>query len=109
LNAFYVFFLSNIICQNNPSTDDMFVFLDSPNSVRTVDNSYYQILLQGKGILPIDNALAFDPSTSSYVKRLASNNAYFLDLFGKAVVKMGLLGVLTGNEGQIRQDCWKTN
>jgi peroxidase len=109
LNAFYVFFLGNIICQNNPSTDDMFVFLDSPNSVRTVDNSYYRMLLQGKGILPIDNALAFNPSTSSYVKSLASNNAYFLDLFGKAVVKMGLLGVLTGNEGQIRQVCWKTN
>jgi peroxidase len=109
LNAFYVFFLSNIICQNNPSTDNMFVFLDSPNSVCTVDNSYYQMLLQGKGILPIDNALAFDTATASYVKALAENNGYFLDLFGKAIVKMGLLGVLTGNQGQIRQVCSKTN
>ena len=109
MNAFYVFFLSNIICQNNPSTDDMFVFLDSPNSVRTVDNSYYQMLLEGKGILPIDNAIAFDPSTASYVQSLASNNAYFLDQFGSAIVKMGLIGVLTGNQGQIRQVCGKTN
>ncbi|KAJ3689611.1 hypothetical protein LUZ61_018775 [Rhynchospora tenuis] len=109
LNAFYVFFLGNIICQNNPSTDDMFVFLDSPNSVRTVDNSYYQMLLQGKGILPIDNAIAFDPSTASYVQDLANNNDYFLDLFGKTIVKMGLLGVLNENQGEIRKVCWKSN
>ncbi|KAJ4785402.1 Peroxidase [Rhynchospora pubera] len=106
LDAFYVFFLGNFICQNN---DEMFVFLDSPNSVRTVDNSYYQMLLQGKGILPIDNAIAFDPSTASYVQDLANNNDYFLDLFTKVLVKLSLVGVLDENEGEIRQLCSQTN
>ncbi|KAJ4784831.1 Peroxidase [Rhynchospora pubera] len=106
LDAFYVFFLGTIICQNN---DEMFVFLDSPNSVRTVDNSYYQMLLQNKGILPIDNAIAFDPSTASYVQDLANNNDYFLDLFAKVIVKMSLVGVLDENEGEIRNQCWTTN
>lgn len=87
----------------------MFVFLDSPSSVLTVDNSYYNMLLEGKGILPIDNALAFDPNTANIVKTLAGNNGYFLDLFGKAIVKMGMLGVFTGNQGQIRHVCSKTN
>ncbi|XP_078155922.1 peroxidase 57-like [Carex rostrata] len=109
LNAFYVFFISSFICKNDPSTDTNVVFLDGPDSVRTVDNLFYQKLLEGKGVLPIDNALAFDSSTSSFVKTLAGNNDYFLDLFGKALVKMGLLGVYTGNQGQIRKVCYKTN
>ncbi|KAJ3689602.1 hypothetical protein LUZ61_018766 [Rhynchospora tenuis] len=106
LDAFYVFFLGNIIC---PMAADMFLFLDSPDSVVTVDNSYYKMLRQHKGILPIDNAIAFDPTTSDYVKDLANNNNYFLDLFGKTIVKMGLIGVLTGNQGEIRQVCSRTN
>ncbi|KAJ4773788.1 Peroxidase [Rhynchospora pubera] len=109
LDAFYVFFLGNIICHNDPNAVDMFVFLDSPDSVLTVDNSYYKMLLAHKGILPIDNAIAFDPSTSGYVNDLANNNDYFLDLFGKTIVKMGLIGVLTGNQGEIRQVCSRTN
>jgi peroxidase len=109
LNPFYVFFLGNIICHKGPTETDMFVFLDSPDSVLTVDNSYYKMLLDGKGILPIDNALASDPSTASYVESLANNNDYFLDLFGKAMVKMGMIGVLTGDHGEIRQVCSKTN
>ncbi|KAJ4777969.1 Peroxidase [Rhynchospora pubera] len=109
LDAFYVFFLGNIICHNDPNAVDMFVFLDSPDSVLTVDNSYYKMLLNHKGILPIDNAIAFDPSTSGYVNDLANNNDYFLDLFGKTIVKMGLIGVLTGNQGEIRQVCSRTN
>ncbi|KAJ3689017.1 hypothetical protein LUZ61_018181 [Rhynchospora tenuis] len=106
LDGFYVFFLGSFICQNN---DDNFVFLDSPNSVRTVDNSYYQMLLQGKGILPVDNAIAFDASTAAYVQALADSNDYFLDLFAKVIVKMSLVGVLDENQGEIRTQCWKTN
>ncbi|KAJ3681772.1 hypothetical protein LUZ60_014345 [Juncus effusus] len=109
LNGFYIFFLSAFICPNDPSSDNMFVFLDDPSSVLTVDNMYYKHILDNKGILPIDNYLAFDPATASIVQSYADNNQNFLEKFGEVLVKLGSVDVLTGDQGEIRKVCSRTN
>ncbi|XP_072963508.1 peroxidase 57-like [Typha angustifolia] len=107
LNPLYVQILSNIVCPRFSSVDNI-VFLDDPSSVLTVDNSYYKQLLQNKGILPIDQAIAMDWSTAWIVQLLANTNL-FPNLFNQAMVKLGAVQVLTGQQGQIRRDCRRTN
>lgn len=91
------------------ATTDNIVNLDA-NAFNSfaVDNSYYQNILQHRGILRIDQTLALDPFTGPIVANLA--NAFdFPVRFGAAMVKLGAVGVLTGNHGEIRRTCRSTN
>ncbi|XP_058766503.1 cationic peroxidase 1-like [Vicia villosa] len=71
------------------------------------DNAYYQNLLNQKGLLHSDQQLykggfgPLDYKVSSY----ASNPLLFRLDFANAMVKMGNLSPLTGNQGQIRKYC----
>ncbi|KAJ3706158.1 hypothetical protein LUZ61_009863 [Rhynchospora tenuis] len=87
-----------------PLNQDNTAFLDQ-NTSFFIDNSYYKQLLVGKGILQIDEELAFDSSTANFVKSLASNSSGFLQLLADALVKLGNVGVLEGNAGEIRKNC----
>ncbi|XP_054797152.1 peroxidase 57-like [Prosopis cineraria] len=69
------------------------------------DNSFYKQLLLGKGILKLDQCLVFDNSMRALVYKYAVNNEVFLQSFAKAIVKMGSISVLTGDEGEIRKNC----
>ncbi|KAM7266632.1 hypothetical protein ACFE04_004529 [Oxalis oulophora] len=104
-------FLANFLrsrCPRN-STRDSFVNLDqNPISSFSLDNSYYRNLLQGGGILEIDQKLALNPSTRRIVRELA-NTLDFPRQFGNAMIKMGAIEVLTGNQGEIRRSCHSTN
>lgn len=86
-------------------------FLDqTPKSYYKIDNGYYKQLVANRGILEIDANIANSPLTNSIVKKLAySNDGYFLDKFGKAMIKMGRIGVLTGKRGEIRRSCRAIN
>ncbi|KAJ4759928.1 Peroxidase [Rhynchospora pubera] len=87
-----------------PLNQDKTAFLDQ-NTSFFVDNSYYKQLLVGKGILQIDEELAFDSSTANFVKTLASNSSGFLQLLADALVRMGNVQVLEGTAGEIRKNC----
>ncbi|KAK9727150.1 hypothetical protein RND81_05G261700 [Saponaria officinalis] len=86
-------------------------FLDqTPKSYYKIDNGYYKQLVANRGILEIDANIAISPLTNSIVKKLAySNGGYFLDKFGQVMIKMGRIGVLTGNQGEIRRSCHAVN
>ncbi|XP_048504157.1 peroxidase 60-like [Beta vulgaris subsp. vulgaris] len=75
------------------------------NNVNLIDNSFYKQILVGRGILQIDQEIALDSRTSDFVKELAKNNNTFLAKFGEAMVKMGAIEVLTGEQGEIRRSC----
>ncbi|KAM0839382.1 hypothetical protein ACQ4PT_060347 [Festuca glaucescens] len=51
----------------------------------------------------------FDNKTKPTVTRFAVDQAAFFDQFVFSVVKMGQINVLTGNQGQIRNDCSAPN
>ncbi|XP_074293067.1 peroxidase 57-like [Silene latifolia] len=86
-------------------------FLDqTPKSYYRMDNGYYKQLVANRGVLEIDVNIANSPLTNSIVKKLAySNDGFFLDKFGKAMIKMGRIGVLTGKQGEIRRSCGAIN
>ncbi|KAG6512310.1 hypothetical protein ZIOFF_030410 [Zingiber officinale] len=93
-------------CPQN-STANNFILLDQGTAL-TVDNSYYKQILANKGILKVDQNIAVDGLTNSTVKSLASGSS-FPTLFAGAMVRMGAVQVLTGNQGQIRKSCRVVN
>lgn len=96
-------------CPLNSQSDDE-TFLDqTPNSHFIIDNAYYNQILAHNGTMEIDQNMALHPLTSGLVKGLADSPDQFLDQFGAAMVKMARIGVLTGNQGEIRKTCSSVN
>jgi len=78
-------------------------------NINQMDNSFYRQILGGRGVLQIDQEIAFDSRTRGIVKQLAANNQDFNIKFGKAMVKMAAIEVLTGTKGEIRRSCRAIN
>lgn len=90
------------------STQDPNVFLDQ-NTSFIFDNSFYKQLQLKRGILQIDQELASDRSTKNMVNSFASNGNLFSQSFLAAIIKLGKIEVLTGNNGEIRTNCRAVN
>ncbi|XP_073153589.1 peroxidase 16-like [Henckelia pumila] len=80
-----------------------------PATFNTFDNAYYRNLIEGKGLFTSDQELFTDSRSRATVNLFASNSAAFGDAFALAMIKLGRIGVLTGNKGEIRIDCSKPN
>ncbi|KAI3745086.1 hypothetical protein L1987_58188 [Smallanthus sonchifolius] len=75
-------------------------------SFRSFDDDYYTFVFKRRGLFQSDSALLNDKKTSAYVKRQAqSHGSKFFNDFKDSMVKMGKIGVLTGNAGEIRKHC----
>ncbi|XP_021853134.2 peroxidase 57-like [Spinacia oleracea] len=83
---------------------DRTAFLDD-NTSFVVDNMYYKEIISRRGVLQIDQEIAEDKASSKLVAKLATNNALFKQQFTKAIVNLGKLQVLEGNNGEIRRNC----
>eukprot|EP00250_Pteridium_aquilinum_P012469 c20749_g1_i1 orf=342-1337(-) len=84
-----------------------FAALDTTNF--RFDNTYFNNLVNGRGLLTIDSNLAMDPSTGPIVENFASNQGAFFDSFSSAFVKLSSNRVLTGSQGEVRIQCHSTN
>ncbi|GFZ01724.1 peroxidase superfamily protein [Actinidia rufa] len=73
------------------------------------DNGYFKNLVKNKGLLHSDQQLFAGGSTDSLVTDYSTSLSTFYADFAAAIVKMGNLGPLTGNNGQIRTNCRKIN
>ncbi|KAG6739712.1 hypothetical protein POTOM_057326 [Populus tomentosa] len=80
-----------------------------PTTPQKFDNAYYQNLQNGKGLFTSDQILFTDSRSKGTVNLFASNNAAFQQAFVAAITKLGRVGVLTGNQGEIRRDCSRVN
>ncbi|XP_059281402.1 peroxidase 60-like [Lycium ferocissimum] len=69
-----------------------------------VDNSFFQQIQRGNGVLQIDQQIALDPLTKDIVK-----GADFDTKFGEAMVKLGRVEVLTDAQGEVRKSCRAVN
>ncbi|OMO68962.1 Heme peroxidase, plant/fungal/bacterial [Corchorus olitorius] len=75
-------------------------------SPATFDNQYYINLLSGEGLLPSDQALVTkDYQTRQLVLLYAQDPLAFFQDFKISMLKMGSLGPLTGNDGEICTNC----
>ncbi|OAY62840.1 Peroxidase 5, partial [Ananas comosus] len=77
-----------------------------PRTATTLDTSYYVGLQTGRGLLASDQALMRDRRARAIVQRMAQDPRKWARKFAKAMVKLGEVEVLVGDEeGQIRTDC----
>lgn len=67
---------------------------------------YYRSLLKGRGLLHADQQLMASDRTASLVAAYASDDgSAFRRDFARAMVKLSGLGVLSGEQGQVRLNC----
>lgn len=83
---------------------DPLVFLDQ-NTSFVFDHQFYNQILLGRGVLTIDQNLALDSISKGVVTGFARNGENFRERFVDAVVKLGNVDVLVGNQGEIRKNC----
>ncbi|XP_043725484.1 peroxidase 5-like [Telopea speciosissima] len=103
LNQLFAFTLK-LACPEVMKDRNPLVHLDHITPT-TLDNFYYVRLLAGKGLLYSDQVLMEDPQTREIVEQMAFDTDMWNREFGKAMVRMGRIDVLTGQEGEIRRDC----
>ncbi|KAH9659848.1 peroxidase 60 [Citrus sinensis] len=96
------------ICPMNSARDNTVNLDQDPASSLRVDNSFYKQIMMRRGILQIDQDLATNSLTKATVAKIATGDD-FNAKFGEAMVKMGRVQVLTGNQGEIRKSCRAVN
>ncbi|KAF0907519.1 hypothetical protein E2562_018338 [Oryza meyeriana var. granulata] len=89
--------------------DDALASLD--DTPTTVDTDYYQGLTQGRALLHTDQQLyqGGGGDSDELVKYYSENPDKFWEDFGAAMVKMGNISPLTGDEGEVRENCRVVN
>ena len=73
------------------------------------DNSYFKSLTSNRGVLTSDQTLYTSLETKNIVQNYAKNRALFFSNFKQAMMKMSLLHVKEGSEGEVRKNCRKIN
>ncbi|KAJ0734555.1 putative peroxidase [Helianthus annuus] len=66
---------------------------------------YYRGLLQGRGILFVDQQLTAGEETASWVRQYASDVSMFHKDFAQVMMKLSSTQVLTGLSGEVRTNC----
>lgn len=89
------------------STDPNLVVPMNPYSPNITDVGYYDDVLANRGLFTSDQTLLTNSATANQVNQNARNLplALWKRKFAAAMLKMGQLGVLTGDAGQIRTNC----
>ncbi|XP_027347875.1 peroxidase 10-like [Abrus precatorius] len=97
------------LCPNNDS-DTHLAPLDTMTP-HFFDNMYYRNLVKNLGLLQTDQALMHDKTTASLVIKYSDwpGQLHFYHDFDASLGKMSLIGVLTGQQGEIRKNCRVVN
>ncbi|XP_044469764.1 peroxidase 10-like [Mangifera indica] len=97
-----------IMCPNQNNSDTRLVGLDA-NTANKFDNSYYRNLVNNSGLLQSDQDLMTDNRTSSMVQNYSKYPYLFSKDFAASMRQMASIGVLTGQNGEIRKNCRVVN
>ncbi|KAK9064490.1 hypothetical protein SSX86_015872 [Deinandra increscens subsp. villosa] len=73
------------------------------------DVKYFTNLVSKKGLLSSDQALFNGGETGELVSKYSRDSEEFFEDFAKSMIKMGDIKPLTGNRGQIRNNCRMIN
>ncbi|KAL5700696.1 peroxidase [Ranunculus cassubicifolius] len=90
------------------STTDPIAPLDAVTPNR-LDNTYYKELKNHRGLLFSDQTLFNSPATIGMVKSNILHPSRWSAKFASAMVHMGFVDILTGNQGEIRRNCSVVN
>ncbi|CAI8598640.1 unnamed protein product [Vicia faba] len=95
-------------CPQGSTNQNLVVPMD-PSSPGTADVGYYIDILANRGLFTSDQTLLTTTGTARQVNQNARNPYLWANKFADAMVKMGRIGVLTGNAGEIRTNCRVVN
>ncbi|GAU40353.1 hypothetical protein TSUD_319650 [Trifolium subterraneum] len=95
-------------CPQGNTNPNLVVPMD-PSSPGTADVGYYLDILANRGLFTSDQTLLTNTNTARQVNQNARNPYLWSNKFADAMVKMGQIGVLTGNAGEIRTSCRVVN
>ncbi|GLJ19945.1 hypothetical protein SUGI_0361220 [Cryptomeria japonica] len=90
------------------ASNDSVVPLD-PLTPTKLDAKYYVDLQYKRGLLKSDQTLMSNDATSIQVNINAQYPNVWKKNFGRIMVKMGTIDVLTGSQGEIRKQCHAPN
>jgi peroxidase len=92
---------------NSSSTSSTAASELDPGSCTTFDTSYYRHVARRRGLLRSDASLLDHRFTRAYVLQAASGrfDGHFFHDFTVSMAKMAAIGVLTGDQGEIRRKC----
>lgn len=84
--------------------------LDFASTVK-FDNTYFQLILLGKGLLNSDEVLLTGNvgNIVKLVETFAVDEELFFNQFAQSMVKMGNINPLTGFNGEVRKNCRRVN
>ncbi|GMH00763.1 hypothetical protein Nepgr_002602 [Nepenthes gracilis] len=108
-------FLPQLFPTQDPNMDKTFanrlkLTCPTTNSTNTtVIDKYYVDLMNRQGLFTSDQDLYIDKRTKGVVTSFAVDQALFFDKFVFAMIKMGQLSVLTGTQGEVRNNCSAKN
>lgn len=72
-------------------------------------NTYFRLIPHGRGLLDSDEVLltgnAGNTKTMNLVKSYAEDEVLFFKHFANSMVKMGSIGPLNGNDGEVQKNC----
>ncbi|GLJ39781.1 hypothetical protein SUGI_0813100 [Cryptomeria japonica] len=96
-------------CPANTTDNNITVRLDSSTLEDILDNNYYDEVTKNRGLFVSDATLLTDPNTYQVVQQCAASNMFFWGKFSDAMARLADVGVLTGEDGEIRLNCRKIN
>ncbi|XP_074300791.1 peroxidase 57-like [Silene latifolia] len=96
-------------CPQGQTSNNVANLDQNPTSSNKVDNSFFDQLMKKRGLLPVDQALISDSSTSGFVSTFAQSPDQFNAKLASAMLKLQRLDVLTGPQGEIRKTCSRFN
>ncbi|KAL9274601.1 Peroxidase 5-like protein [Drosera capensis] len=76
-----------------------------PISPYVLDTGYYMDVRSHRGLFTSDQTLLTNLATANLVNQYAMYSYLWRNKFAAAMVKMGKIGVLTGNDGEVRANC----
>ncbi|XP_059636012.1 peroxidase 57-like [Cornus florida] len=96
--------------QNTNISADPKVFMTAKTSTPfKLDTAFYSGLLEEEAVLQLDQDLAFTDITRKIASDYVNRPKMFRRKFAEAMIKLGNVGVLTGQEGEIRLNCRRVN
>ncbi|KAK6914891.1 hem peroxidase [Dillenia turbinata] len=92
---------------SSPSPEEPGMEMDYEGVKENFGTLYYRSLLQGRGILHVDQQLTVREETADWVRAYSSDASLFRRDFATVMMKLSNLRVLTAPMGQVRLKCSK--
>ncbi|PWA70020.1 heme peroxidase [Artemisia annua] len=73
------------------------------------DTKYFNNLMKKRGLLKTDQVLFSKGETGELVSEYNEDQTKFFEDFAKSMIKMGNINLLTGNRGEVRDNCRRVN